>query len=100
MLPQESFRFLRRRPPLEVIAQSQLTVRGDQVGETYSFLCQAFQGKLDAVTVHFSEPVGDLDWSILTDGQTTAIARRLNSYESTRSGESGQSAEICEKNPG
>ncbi|MDA7937606.1 hypothetical protein N9B71_00950 [Pirellulales bacterium] len=83
------FRFLRRRPPLEVIAQSQLTVRGDQVGETYSFLCQAFQGELDAVTVHFSEPVGDLDWSILTDSQTTAIARRLNSYESPRIGETG-----------
>jgi len=81
------FRFLRRRPPLEVIAQSQLTVRGDQLSETYSFSCQAFQGELDAVTVHFSEPVGDLDWSVLTDGQTTAIARRLNSYESTRLGE-------------
>ena len=83
------FRFLRRRPPLEVVAQSQLTVRGDQVSETYSFSCQAFQGELDAVTVHFSEPVGDLDWSILTDDQTTAIARRLNSYESTRIGETG-----------
>ena len=47
------FRFLRRRPPLEVFAQSQFTVRGDQLSETYSFLCQAFQGELDAVTVHF-----------------------------------------------
>ncbi len=83
------FRFLRRRPPLEGIAQSQWTVRGDQLSETYSFSCQAFQGELDAVTVHFSEPVGDLDWSVLTDGQTTAIARRLNSYESTRIGEIG-----------
>ena len=91
------FRFLRRRPPLEVIAQSQLTVRGDQLSETYSFSCQAFQGELDAVTVHFSEPVGDLDWSILTDGETTAIARRLNSYEATRIGETGSPQRIAKE---
>ena len=78
----EVFRFLRRRPPLEVLAQSQFTVRGNQFSETYSFSCQAFQGELDAVTVHFSEPVGDLDWSILSDSETTAIARRLNTSES------------------
>ena len=75
------FRFLRRRPPLEVLTQSQFTVRGDQLSETYSFLCQGFQGELDAVTVHFSEPVGKLDWSILSDNKTTAIARRLNMTE-------------------
>ena len=78
----EVFRFLRRRPPLEVLAQSQFTVRGDQLSETYSFSCQEFQGELDAVTVHFSEPVGNLDWSILSDNETTAIARRLNTTES------------------
>ena len=77
----EAFRFLRRRPPLEVLAQSQFTVRGDQLSETYSFSCQGFQGELDAVTVHFSEPVGNLDWSILSDNETTAIARRLNATE-------------------
>ncbi len=77
----ETFRFLRRRPPLEVLAQSQFTVRGDQLSETYSFSCQGFQGELDAVTVHFSEPVGNLDWSILSDDETTAIARRLNTTE-------------------
>ena len=75
------FRFLRRRPPLEVLTQSQFTVRGDQLSETYSFSCQEFQGELDAVTVHFSEPVGKLDWSILSDNKTTAIARRLNMTE-------------------
>lgn len=75
------FRFLRRRPPLEVLTQSQFTVRGDQLSETYSFSCQGFQGELDAVTVHFSEPVGKLDWSILSDNKTTAIARRLNMNE-------------------
>ncbi len=78
----EVFRFLRRRPPLEVLAQSQFTVRGDQLSETYSFSCQEFQGELDAVTVHFSEPVGNLNWSILSDNKTTAIARRLNTTES------------------
>jgi len=82
------FRFLRRRPPLEVFAQSQFTVRGDQLSETYSFLCQAFQGELDAVTVHFSEPVGNLDWSILSDNETTTIARRLNTTESNVGAES------------
>ncbi|MDA7994583.1 MAG: hypothetical protein MPJ25_16265, partial [Pirellulales bacterium] len=61
--------------------QSQFTVRGDQLSETYSFSCQEFQGELDAVTVHFSEPVGKLDWSILSDNKTTAIARRLNMTE-------------------
>lgn len=86
----KEFRFLRSRPPLEVIAQSQFTVRGNRVSETYSFLCQAIQGELDAVTVHFSEPVGNLDWSILTDGQTTAIARRLNLDESTGGQENGR----------
>ena len=82
------FRFLRRRPPLEVLAQSQFTVRGDQLSETYSFLCQAFQGELDAVTVHFSEPTGNLDWSILSDNNATTIARRLNTAESNVSTES------------
>ena len=82
------FRFLRRRPPLEVFAQSQFTVRGDQLSETYSFLCQAFQGELDAVTVHFSEPAGNLDWSILSDNETTTIARRLNTTESNVGAES------------
>ena len=77
----EVFRFLRRRPPLEVLAQSQFTVRGDQLSETYSFSCQGFQSELDAVTVHFSEPVGNLEWSILSDNETTAIARRLNTTE-------------------
>lgn len=82
------FRFLRRRPPLEVLARSQFTVRGDQLSETYSFLCQAFQGELDAVTVHFSEPVGNLDWSVLSDSETTTIARRLNTTESNVGAES------------
>ena len=73
---------------MRFLAQSQFTVRGDQLSETYSFSCQEFQGELDAVTVHFSEPVGNLDWSILSDNETTAIARRLNTTESNGATES------------
>jgi len=77
LTPPRSFRLLRRRPPLEAETQARFTVRGDRLNETYSFVCQPLQGQLDAVTVHFSEPVGELDWSILAAGDTTVFARRL-----------------------
>ena len=80
-----------------MLAQSQFTVRGDQLSETYSFSCQEFQGELDAVTVHFSEPVGNLDWSILSDNETTAIARRLNTTESNVECRVEQHKKVCER---
>ncbi len=76
LAPPCEFVFLRRRPPLKVEAQTRLTIRGEQVSETFSFTCQPQQGELDALTVHFSEAVGDLDWSLLTAGETTVFARR------------------------
>jgi len=77
LTPARAFRLLRRRPPLEVEARSRFTVRGDRLSETYSFICRPLQGQLDALTVHFSEPVGQLDWSLLAAGETTVFARRL-----------------------
>jgi len=77
LTPPRGFRLLRRRPPLDVQTQARFTVRGDRLNETYSFVCKPIQGQLDAVTVHFSEPVGELDWSILAAGNATVFARRL-----------------------
>lgn len=76
LAPPCEFVFLRRRPPLTVEAQTRLTIRGEQLNETFSFTCQPQQGELDALTVHFSEAVGDLDWSLLAAGETTVFARR------------------------
>ena len=78
LTPPREFRLLLRRPPLEVETQARFTVRGDRLNETYSFVCQPLQGQLDAVTVHFSEPVGDLDWSVLATRETAVFARRLD----------------------
>ena len=78
LTPPRAFQLLRRRPPLDVQAQARFTVRGDQLNETYSFVCKPIQGQLlDAATVHFSEPVGELEWSILAAGNATVFARRL-----------------------
>ncbi len=77
LTPPRGFQLLRRRPPLDVQTQARFTVRGDRLNETYSFICTPIQGQLDAVTVHFSEPVGELEWSILAAGNATVFARRL-----------------------
>lgn len=81
MATPHEFLFLRRRPPLDVETRTRLTVRGDKLNETFTFTCQPQQGELDAVTVHFSEPVGDLDWSVLKAGKTTVFARRFGPVE-------------------
>ena len=83
------FLFLRRRPPLDAETQTRLTVRGEQLNETFSFTCQPQQGELDALTIHFSEPVGELDWSVLNAGKTTVFARRLEPAEQPVRGLSG-----------
>mgnify|MGYP001557406931 CR=1 FL=1 len=90
LTPPRSFRLLRRRPPLEVETQARFTVRGERLNETYSFVCQPLQGQLDTVTVHFSEPVGELDWSILAAGEATVFARRLEPVD--RSAREGPAA--------
>ena len=41
----------------------------------------------------FFEPVGKLDWSILSDNKTTAIARRLNMTELDTRAESNSTNE-------
>jgi uncharacterized membrane protein YhaH (DUF805 family) len=86
--PQE-FLFLRRRPPLDAEAQTRLTIRGEQLNETFSFTCQPQQGELDALTIHFSEPVGQLDWAVLNAAKTTVFARRLEPIEQPVRGLSG-----------
>ena len=74
LTPPRSFQLLRRRPPLDVETQARFTVRGNQLNETYSFVCTPIQGQLlDAATVHFSEPVGELEWSILAAGNATVL---------------------------
>ena len=81
MATPHEFLFLRRRPPLDVETQTRLTVRGDQLNETFTFTCEPQQGELDALTVHFSEPVGNLNWSVLNAGKTTVFARRFGPVE-------------------
>ncbi|MGI9176493.1 MAG: hypothetical protein ACR2IT_01395 [Pirellulales bacterium] len=78
-------RLVRRRPPLEASAQVQLVARDGQLFETFLFTCRPDAGDVDAIVVHFSEPLGEsMEWSLVEPSGGTVLARRLGVAESER----------------
>ena len=71
-------RLVRRRPPLDVRAQVRLTVRDDRLTEAFTFECRPDTSDLDAMVVHFSEPMDDrLEWSLMPSAESALAGRSL-----------------------
>ena len=78
-------RVVQRRPPVDARVQVRLTARDDVLAESFTFECAPQTGRIDAVVVHFSEPMGeDLDWSALVPTGIRLTARRLEANDSVR----------------
>lgn len=72
-------RLVRRRPPLDADVQVQVVARDGQFAESSTFVCRSAAGAIDAIVVHFSEPLGDaVEWTLLEPTATTAVPRRLD----------------------
>jgi hypothetical protein len=78
-------RLVRRRPPVEADVNIELVARDDRLAETFAFTCRPVAGELDAVIIHFSEPVGpDLEWSLAAGEGGTLAAQLLDQADATR----------------
>ncbi len=71
-------RLVRRRPPVTADIQLALTAREDRLAESFTFTCRPVVGELDALVIHFSEPLGQgLEWSLVDPRGGTLVARPL-----------------------
>lgn len=78
-------RLVERRPPLDASVDVQLVAREGRLAESFTFTCRPDAGDVDAVVVHFSEPLGDaVEWSLVTPEGPTLLARRLDTAEGGR----------------
>jgi mRNA-degrading endonuclease toxin of MazEF toxin-antitoxin module len=77
-------RLVRRRPPVEAEVRVGLVARDERLAETFSFTCRPVAGELDAIVVHFSEPIGSgLEWSLSEPATGSLAARRLDPGEAS-----------------
>ncbi|MFM1904376.1 MAG: hypothetical protein RLZZ440_2276, partial [Planctomycetota bacterium] len=75
-------RLVRRRPPVEAEVWVGLMARDERVAETFSFACRPVAGEIDALVVHFSEPMPTgLEWSLSEPASGSLAARRLDPGE-------------------
>jgi hypothetical protein len=89
-------RLVERRPPLEAAVDVRLAAGEGRLAESFAFTCRADAGDIDAVVVHFSEPLGDtVDWSLVAPEGATILARRLDAAEGGR-GEAARSPAVAE----
>jgi hypothetical protein len=71
-------RLVRRRPPVAADVQLALTARDERLAEAFTFACRPVSGELDALVIHFSEPLGEgLEWSLVDPPGSTLVARPL-----------------------
>lgn len=78
-------RLVRRRPPLDADVQVQAVARDGQLAESSTFVCRSDAGAIDAIVVHFSEPLGEaVEWTLLEPATTTAVPRRLDAAADAR----------------
>jgi hypothetical protein len=85
-VPSLRARLVRRRPPVTADVQLALTARDERLAEAFTFTCRPVVGELDALVVHFSEPLGPgLEWSLVDPPGGTLAARPL----ATRGGSRG-----------
>lgn len=75
-------RLVRRRPPVDAEVRVGLMARDERVAETFGFTCHPVAGEIDAVVVHFSEPMPNgLEWTLLEPATGSLAARRLDPGE-------------------
>jgi hypothetical protein len=75
-------RLVRRRPPVDAEVRVSLVARDERLAETFSFTCRPVAGEIDAVVVHFSEPIGSgLEWTLVEPATGSLAARRLDPGE-------------------
>jgi hypothetical protein len=78
-------RLVRRRPPVEAEVRVDLVARDERLAETFTFTCRPVAGELDAVVVHFSEPVGKgLEWAMADPLAGSLSAQLLALTDPTR----------------
>ena len=78
-------RLVRRRPPVEAEVGVDLVARDERLAETFTFSCRPVAGELDAVVVHFSEPMGSgLEWSMADPLAGSLAAQPLDPGDATR----------------
>ena len=78
-------RLVRRRPPVEADVRVDLVARDERLAETFWFSCRPVAGELDAVVVHFSEPVGQgLEWAMADPLAGAVSAQILSPADVTR----------------
>jgi len=76
-------RLVRRRPPVEADVRVSLQARDERLAQSFTFTCRPVAGELDALVIHFSEPLGDgLEWSLVNPASGTLAARRLSASSS------------------
>ncbi|MFM7136185.1 MAG: hypothetical protein ACKO1M_03820, partial [Planctomycetota bacterium] len=78
-------RLVRRRPPVQAEVGVELVTRDERLAETFTFSCRPVAGELDAVVVHFSEPMGSgLEWSMADPLAGSLSAQPLDPGDATR----------------
>jgi hypothetical protein len=78
-------RLVPRRPPVEAQVRVELVARDERLAETFTFSCRPVAGELDAVVVHFSEPMGSgLEWSMADPLAGSLSAQLLDPADTTR----------------
>jgi len=82
--PAARARLVRRRPPVEAEVAVNLFARDDRLAETFTFTCRPVAGELDAVVVHFSQPMAGLEWSVAAGDGGSLAAQLLERDDVTR----------------
>jgi len=82
--PDREARVVQRRPPLDATVEVRLDVRDELLVESFTFECRPEAGGIDAIVVHFSEPMGEpLVWSAVTPADLAISARRIEGPRDT-----------------
>ncbi|MCE9632409.1 MAG: hypothetical protein K8S94_17085 [Planctomycetia bacterium] len=78
-------RLVQRRPPLDAEISLQMLALDERLSETFTFTCKPEAGDVDAIVVHFSEPMGEtLEWSLLQPVGGAVLPRRMDTAEGER----------------
>jgi hypothetical protein len=78
--PDREARVVQRRPPLDADVEVRLDARDELLVESFTFTCRPEAGGVEAVVVHFSEPMGEpLTWSVVSPADVTISAQRVDS---------------------
>ena len=77
--PDREARVVQRRPPLDADVEVRLESRDELLVESFTFTCRPEAGGVEAVVVHFSEPMGEpLAWSVVSPADVTISAHKFD----------------------